>query len=48
MRNREIATDLRVAEDTVIVHVRNIFWKLNVKDRTEATHVALRRGIIHV
>ena len=48
MRNREIATELDVTEDTVIVHVRNIFWKLNVKDRTEAAHVALRRGIIHV
>jgi two-component system NarL family response regulator len=48
MRNREIADALGVAEDTVVVHIRNIFWKLNVKDRTEATHVALRRGIIHV
>ena len=48
MRNREIAAELDVTEDTGVVHVRNIFWKLNVKDRTEAAHVALRRGIIHV
>ena len=48
MRNREIGDALGVAEDTVVVHIRNIFWKLNVKDRTEAAHVALRRGIIHV
>lgn len=48
MRNREIAVELDVTEDTIVVHVRNIFWKLNVKDRTEAAHVALRRGIIHI
>ena len=48
MRNREIATELGVTEDTIIVHVKNIFGKLNVKDRTAATHVALRRGIIHL
>ncbi|MBI4263430.1 MAG: response regulator transcription factor [Acidobacteria bacterium] len=48
MRNREIAAEFGVTEDTIVVHVRNIFWKLNVKDRTEAAHVALRRGIIHV
>jgi two-component system NarL family response regulator len=48
MRNREIASELRVTEETVIVHVKNIFAKLDVKDRTAATHVALRRGIIHL
>jgi DNA-binding NarL/FixJ family response regulator len=47
-RNKEIAADLRIAEDTVKMHVRNIFSKLNVTDRTEAVTVALRRGIIHL
>jgi DNA-binding NarL/FixJ family response regulator len=47
-RNKEIATDLSIAEDTVKMHVRNIFSKLNVSDRTEAVTVALRRGIIHL
>jgi DNA-binding NarL/FixJ family response regulator len=47
-RNKEIAADLSIAEDTVKMHVRNIFSKLEVSDRTEAVTVALRRGIIHL
>jgi DNA-binding NarL/FixJ family response regulator len=47
-RNKEIAGELSIAEDTVKMHVRNIFSKLNVTDRTEAVTVALRRGIIHL
>ncbi|HEX4769521.1 MAG TPA: response regulator transcription factor [Bryobacteraceae bacterium] len=47
-RNKEIAADLSIAEDTVKMHVRNIFSKLDVNDRTEAVTVALRRGIIHL
>jgi DNA-binding NarL/FixJ family response regulator len=47
-RNKEIAADLSIAEDTVKMHVRNIFFKLEVTDRTEAVTVALRRGIIHL
>ena len=30
------------------VHLKNIFTKLDVHDRTAAVYVALRRGIIHV
>ena len=48
MRNKEIAADLRISEDTVEAHIRNIFAKLNVKDRTAAVTIALRRGIIHL
>jgi DNA-binding NarL/FixJ family response regulator len=48
MRNKEIAGALGIAEDTAEVHIRNIFAKLNVKDRTAAVTVALRRGIIHL
>ena len=47
-RNKEIAADLYIAEDTVKMHVRNIFSKLDVTDRTEAVTVALRRGIIYL
>ena len=47
-RNKEIAGDLLIAEDTVKMHVRNILSKLQVNDRTEAVTVALRRGIIHL
>jgi len=47
-RNKEIASQLSIAEDTVKMHVRNILSKLQVNDRTEAVTVALRRGIIHL
>jgi DNA-binding NarL/FixJ family response regulator len=47
-RNKEIADELPIAEDTVKMHVRNIFSKLQVNDRTEAVTIALRRGIIHL
>ncbi|HXN95808.1 MAG TPA: response regulator transcription factor [Candidatus Acidoferrales bacterium] len=47
-RNKEIASELSIAEDTVKMHVRNILSKLQVNDRTEAVTIALRRGIIHL
>jgi DNA-binding NarL/FixJ family response regulator len=47
-RNKEIASELSIAEDTVKMHVRNILSKLQVNDRTEAVTVALRRGILHL
>ncbi len=47
-RNKEIAGELTIAEDTVKMHVRNILSKLQVNDRTEAVTIALRRGIIHL
>lgn len=48
MRNKEIAADLGISEDTVEVHARNIFSKLGVRDRTAAVTAALKRGIIHL
>jgi DNA-binding NarL/FixJ family response regulator len=47
-RNKEIAGELSIAEDTVKMHVRNILSKLQVNDRTEAVTIALRRGIINL
>jgi DNA-binding NarL/FixJ family response regulator len=47
-RNKEIAGELSIAEDTVKMHVRNILSKLQVSDRTEAVTIALRRGVIHL
>jgi two-component system, NarL family, response regulator len=47
-RNKEIAAILGLSEDTVPVHVKNIFAKLKVNERTAAVNVALRRGIIHI
>lgn len=47
-RNKEIASELSVAEDTVKMYVRNILSKLQVNDHTEAVTITFRRGIIHL
>ena len=47
MRNKEIAGELRIAEETVVVHIRHLFAKLGVNDRIAAVAVAVRRGLIH-
>lgn len=44
--NKEIARALSISEDTVKAHMRSIFAKLDVADRTQAVTAALRRGII--
>jgi DNA-binding NarL/FixJ family response regulator len=48
LRNREIAEELHLAEPTIKIHVNNLLRKLQVKDRTEAAVVALRRGLVHL
>jgi two-component system NarL family response regulator len=45
--NKEIAAILNVSENTIKAHVNHVLRKLNVAGRTEATAVALRRGIVH-
>jgi DNA-binding NarL/FixJ family response regulator len=47
-RNKEVAAILGIAERTVNVHLKNIFAKLEVSERTSAVNVALRRGIVHL
>ena len=44
--NKAIAWHLSISEDTVKAHMKSIFAKLDVGDRTQAVTVALRRGII--
>jgi DNA-binding NarL/FixJ family response regulator len=48
LRNKEIGAALNIAEDTVKIHIKNIFGKLNVIDRTQAVVSASQRGIIHL
>jgi two-component system NarL family response regulator len=46
--NKEIAAALFLSEDTVKSHLKTLFAKLGVQDRTEAAVSALRHGIIHL
>jgi len=45
-RNRDIARQLFISEETVKVHIKHIMEKLAASDRTQAVAIALRRGII--
>jgi len=44
--NKEIAMDLDISVNTVKVHIGNIFQKISVTSRTEATLFAIEHGII--
>jgi two-component system NarL family response regulator len=44
--NKEIAASLGISERTVKTHLAHLFEKLGVTSRTEATRVAMRRGLV--
>jgi two-component system NarL family response regulator len=46
--NKQIAYDLNISEETAKNHVKHIFGKLGVQDRTQAATIAIQRGIIHL
>jgi DNA-binding NarL/FixJ family response regulator len=46
--NKLVAHELTLSEETVKAHLRSIFSKLGVSDRTQAVTTAFRRGILSV
>jgi len=47
-RNKQIASDLKIAEATVNFHIKNLSQKLQANDRTHAVMIALRRGLLEI
>lgn len=47
LSNRRIASQLIVGDETVKTHLRNLYRKLGVKDRTQAVALAIRKGIVN-
>lgn len=45
-KNKQIADQLSISENTVDFHVKNIIDKLGAKDRTHAVTIAARRGLL--
>jgi DNA-binding NarL/FixJ family response regulator len=45
-RNKQIASELTIAETTVNFHIKNLVDKLGANDRTHAVTIALRRGLL--
>jgi len=44
--NKRAAVALRISEDTVKAHMKNILQKLGVSDRTHAVTIAMQRGYL--
>jgi DNA-binding NarL/FixJ family response regulator len=47
-RNKQIADQLAISENTVAFHIKNLMEKLRANDRTHAVTIALRRGLLHI
>ena len=46
MSNRDIAESLQISEHTVKVHLWRLFRRLNVKSRSQASHLARTTGLL--
>lgn len=47
-RNKQIADQLAISENTVNFHIKNLMEKLRANDRTHAVTIALRRGLLQI
>lgn len=47
-RNKQIADQLTISENTVNFHIKNLMDKLRANDRTHAVTIALRRGLLQI
>jgi DNA-binding NarL/FixJ family response regulator len=48
LSNRDIATELEISEHTVKVHLWRLFRRLNVKSRSQASHLARTARLIEL
>jgi DNA-binding NarL/FixJ family response regulator len=48
LSNKEVARAIGRTDETVKIHLKNMFAKLGVADRTEAVTLAISRGLIHL
>jgi two-component system NarL family response regulator len=46
--NKEISSALLISGDTVKAHIKSLFTKLQVQDRTQAVIAAIRHGTVHL
>jgi DNA-binding NarL/FixJ family response regulator len=48
LTNKDIAVAIGRTDETVKIHLKSVFAKLNVVTRTEAVRVAVIRGLVHL
>jgi DNA-binding NarL/FixJ family response regulator len=48
LKNKQIASELKISEATVNFHIKNLSQKLQANDRTHAVMIALRRGLLEI
>ena len=46
MSNKEVAKELAISERTVENHIRNVYQKLHIRDRSQAILYAVRRNLV--
>ena len=47
-KNKQVADQLSISENTVNFHIKNLVGKLGARDRTHAVTIAVRRGLLPI